>query len=244
MSQLFPLYTHPEAGYVLTALPDCEQITGVLQEVNRYCRANDIRLSFHPDQFITIASPNPAVVVNSIKELEYHGFLAELIGADIVNIHIGGVFNDKNAVLKRFAENFKLLSPAVKTRLAVENDDISYSVQDVLPLCEQLSIPMVYDVHHHRCNPDKYSIAEATDRCIEHWMALRREPHFHISSPLDGWNSSTRRSHADYIDFKDVPEYWLKLNNFTLDVEAKAKELAVTKLIQEWNDTGRLSVDC
>lgn len=239
MSQFFPLYTHPVAGYKLDMLPDFDEIVLVLKSVNEFRKRHDIRLSFHPDQFVIIASPFDTVVEASIRELEYQAMVAELIGAENINIHIGGVYDGKNAALQRFAERFVLLSESVRERLTLENDDLSYTVQDLLPLCSKLSIPLVYDVHHHRCNPDELSIEAATDQCIALWQKLGREPHFHISSPLGGWNSKTRRSHADFIDFGDVPEYWLHLKNFTLDVEAKAKELAIAMLMKSWQNVGK-----
>jgi UV DNA damage endonuclease len=56
---------------------------------------------------------------------------------------------------------------------------------------------------------------------------------FHISSPRNGWNSSDSKSHADYINPADIPGTWCDLHSFTLDVEAKAKELAVLRLMAE-----------
>ena len=58
---------------------------------------------------------------------------------------------------------------------------------------------MVYDVHHHRCKPDKYSIEEATRLALKTWKDAR-EPLFHISSPKTGWNSINPRNHSDFID--------------------------------------------
>jgi UV DNA damage endonuclease len=59
-----------------------------------------------------------------------------------------------------------------------------------------------------------------------------REPLFHISSPLQPWESGNNRNHHDYINFKDFPVFWLNLD-ITVEVEAKAKELAVLKLMRE-----------
>ena len=53
---------------------------------------------------------------------------------------------------------FADLPENVRSRLTLENDDVSYTVSDLLPVCEKLSIPLVYDVHHHRCKPDGLSV--------------------------------------------------------------------------------------
>lgn len=234
LSQLLPLYTHPECGYTLGELPDAAAITDIFSKIKYFVAENDLRLSFHPDQFVILASPHEHVVKNSIQELSYQCMVSELIGAENVNIHLGGVYGDKQAAIDRFATAFTELPEAVKCRLTLENDDISYTVEDLYPLCRKLGIPLVYDVHHHRCNPDGLSEDEATAICVEHWQALRREPHFHISSPKNGWSADNPRPHADYIDINDYPECWRKLEiDFTLDVEAKAKELAIKKLMDE-----------
>ena len=229
MSPLFPRMTHPDVGYRLDDLPGGEQVAVLLAKVRSFAKLHDIRLSFHPDQFVVLSSPHPHVVENSIRELHYQAMLAEAVGADVINIHAGGVYGDKAGALKRFCGLFPHLPEPVRIRLTVENDDISYTVKDLLPLCEKLSIPLVYDLHHHRCNPDGLSAAEATRCAGDTWRALGREPYCHISSPKNGWSGSDPKPHADYIDMADFPEFWLDLK-MTLDVEAKAKELAVLKL--------------
>lgn len=93
-------------------------------------------------------------------------------------------------------------------------------------------IPLVYDVHHHRCLPDGLSVEEATSLAVESWGRVGREPYFHISSPIQGWDGKNPRRHADYIDAADFPQSWMKLTA-TIDVEAKAKEMAVMKLMRD-----------
>jgi UV DNA damage endonuclease len=230
LSPFFPRFTHPEVGYTLENLPDEKSIRATLKEIKRYRKLHDIRLSFHPDQFIILSSPHKHVAENSIRELEYQGMLAELIGADVINIHGGGKYENKVQALKRFAENFQRLSANVQKKLTLENDDRIYTVADLLPLCKELAIPLVYDLHHHRCNSDGLSVEQATILALDTWKADNREPYFHISSPKNGWQNNSPKPHADYIDLQDFPECWKGLN-ITVDVEAKAKELAVIKLM-------------
>ncbi|HZV83316.1 MAG TPA: UV DNA damage repair endonuclease UvsE [Geobacteraceae bacterium] len=232
MSPLLPRMTHPDVGYSLTDLPEGDEVTATLEKVRLYTGRHDIRLSFHPDQFVVIASPHPEVVKNSMRELEYQGWLAETVGAEVINIHAGGSYGNKSSALQRFAGVFPELSARVRSRLTLENDDVSYTVRDLLPLCERLSIPLVYDVHHHRCNFDGLTIEEATGLAGETWQAAGREQYCHISSPKSGWGSGSPKPHADYIDLADLPECWLD-REMTVDIEAKAKELAVVKMLAE-----------
>ncbi|MRR56436.1 MAG: UV DNA damage repair endonuclease UvsE [Deltaproteobacteria bacterium] len=231
-SPFFPRYTHPEVGYTLEELPAGAEIRTLLYEVDQLRSRLNIRLSFHPDQFVSISSLRDEVMRKSLEELEYQGLVAELIGADVITIHAGGRQGGKSATLQRFMDTFPLLSERVRVRLALENDDISYTVKDLLPVCEQLDIPLVYDVHHHRCNPDGLPVEEATNRALATWQRQGREPWVHISSPRNGWGEGNAKLHADYIDPADFPEFWRELD-VTIDVEAKAKELAVLRLMND-----------
>jgi UV DNA damage endonuclease len=231
--------THPDVGYSLEELPDSDLVMLMLEKVRHVTVVNDIRLSFHPDQFVVLSSPHPAVVTNSIRELEYQAQLAEAVGADVINIHAGGVYGDKLAALRRFCQVFPGLPDSVKSRLTLENDDVSYTVRDLLPVCEMLSIPLVYDVHHHRCNADGLSVEEATRLAGETWQRLGREQYCHISSPRAGWEGGNHRPHGDYIDPVDFPGCWLG-REMTVDVEAKAKELAVVRLMDDLKKGGKL----
>ena len=229
LTPLFPRYTHPQVGYSLEDLPDADRIKERLAAVRHYSTVHDIRLSFHPDQFNVLSSPRSEVVKNTLRELEYQGMLAELVGADVINIHAGGSYGNKKEALLRLAGNFQLLSDAVRFRLTLENDDVSFTPADLLPVCAELGIPFVYDIHHHRCLPDAMSEQEATEQCVALWQSMEREPYLHISSPRNGWQGGSPKPHADFINPEDFPPYWLGLNA-TIDVEAKAKELAVLRL--------------
>lgn len=225
-SQILPLITHPEIGYEISDLPGSAGIVDAFRQCGEFARHHSIRTSFHPDQFVVIASPHKEVRKKSIQELIYHALVADWVGADVINIHGGGAYGDKKATLKRLAAVIKSLPTAVTERLALENDDKTYTPEDLLPVCRSTGIGLTYDVHHHRCHPDAWSIGQATRLALTTW---NREPLFHISSPLEDLDGGVDRRHADYIDIDDFPEEWRGLD-ITVDVEAKAKELAVEKL--------------
>ncbi len=227
-SQILPRKTHPQHGYELDELPEGDEIVRRFKKCGKFARAHNIRTCFHPDQFVVLNSPRPEVVEASIRELEYQTEVAEWVGADVVNIHGGGAYGDKKKALRDFARNLKLLSRRLRSRLTVENDDKTYTPADLLPMCRAEGIPFVYDVHHHRCNRDSLSEAEATDRAVATW---EREPLFHVSSPIEGWHRSRPERHHDFIDAQDFPECWRGLE-ITVEVEAKAKEVAVLKLMK------------
>ncbi|MFO0945159.1 MAG: UV DNA damage repair endonuclease UvsE [Planctomycetota bacterium] len=226
VSQILPLKTHPKAGYRLEELPDGKEIRRQFERCGEIARNHDLRTSFHPDQFVVLNSPRPEVVAASVREFEYQAEVAEWINADVVNIHAGGAYGDKRAALDLLERNLEKLSHRARERLTLENDDTTYSPADLLPFCQRTGIPLVYDVHHHRCLPDALSIDQATEEATATWD---REPMFHISSPLEGWDGPKPARHHDYIDARDFPDGW-RGRKITVEVEAKAKELAVLKL--------------
>ncbi len=61
------------------------------------------------------------------------------------------------------------------------------------------------------------------------------EPVFHISIPLNGWRGEHSRKHHDYLQMRDFPDCWRNLD-VTIEVEAKAKELAVQRLMRALGD--------
>ncbi len=229
-SQILPLATHPISGYSLDRIDRAGEIRDAFLAAGRLAREIDIRLSFHPDQFVVLNSERDAVVENSIRELEFQAEIAELVGADVLVLHGGGGAGGVAAALARLERAVERLSDRARSRLALENDDRLFAPADLLPFCRRLGLPLVYDAHHHRCKPDALSVAGATAEAAATWG--RREPYFHASSPREGWAGGDPRPHADYIDRRDVPREWTALD-VTVDVEAKAKERAVVRVMAE-----------
>ncbi|MDA3926712.1 MAG: UV DNA damage repair endonuclease UvsE [Kiritimatiellae bacterium] len=228
-SRILPLNTHPELGYIVKQLSAGNEIENKFRECGREASRLNIRLSFHPDQFTLLSSPDPEITRKSIMELQYQSEVAEWIGADIINIHGGGGYGDKKSALTRVGSVIDKLDSVIRKRLTLENDDRVYTPADLLPLCLRHGIPLVYDVHHHRCLPDGMSVKSVTEQALATW---NREPLFHISSPKEGWGKPQPGKHHDFIDINDFPMDWRTLN-ITVDVEAKAKEEAVLQLQRE-----------
>jgi UV DNA damage endonuclease len=235
-SQILPIKTHPDCGYSVGDLPENGEIIRRFKECGQFAQKHDLRTCFHPDQFVVLNSPREDVVAKSIRELDYQAEVAGWVGADVINIHAGGAYGDKQKALADFARNLTRLSHRARTRLTVENDDTTFTPADLLPICQAEGIPLVYDVHHHRCNPDGLSIEQITKRAMATW---NREPLFHISSPLEGWNGAKPQRHHDFIDPSDFPACWRR-KKITVEVEAKAKEVAVSQLQAELRNAATL----
>jgi UV DNA damage endonuclease len=227
-SQLLPLYTHPSFGYRLSDLPGGSEIGALLAGCGSFARKHRLRTTFHPDQFVLLNSPSKEVTDRSVEELAYQAELADLVGADVVNIHGGGAYGEPAAALDRLRRRIERLPEVIRRRLTLENDDRVFRPADLLPVCRATGVPMVYDVHHHRVLPDGLSIEEATRAALATW---RREPLFHVSSPINGWKGKDANRHHDFLSAADFPGCWRSLRrNLTVEVEAKAKEVAVLRL--------------
>lgn len=233
-SQILPIKTHPQAGYDIRELPRGNEIVARFCECGAFARERGLRLSFHPDQFVVLNSPNNDTVARSLEELNYQAEVAEWVGAATINLHGGGAYGDKPSALQTLRRTIERLPEPVRSRLTLENDDKTYTPSDLLPVCADTGVPLVYDVHHHRCLPDGLSVEDATERACATW---NREPLFHISSPIEGWHGPKPSRHHDYIDPRDFPNAW-KNRTLTVEVEAKAKELAVLKLLADLERLG------
>jgi UV DNA damage endonuclease len=229
-SQVLPLATHPITGYSLEQLDPSGAIAGGFEWAGALAQAYDVRLSLHPDQFVVLNSEREPVVRSAVQELELQARVAEMIGADVIVLHGGGAAGGVAAAIDRLERGLDCLSPRVRQRLAFENDDRCFTPRSLLPLCQRSGVPLVYDVHHHRCLGDGLSVEAATELAFATWGD--REPYAHLSSPRDGWRGPNLRAHADYIDPADFPDAWLG-RTMTIDVEAKAKERAVLAIKHE-----------
>ena len=156
-------------------------------------------------------------------------------------LHLGGVFGDKKATLNRFRENYAQLSPGVKDRLVLENDDVSWSVHDLLPLCEELNIPMVLDFHHHNIVFDPEKIREGTKdimdlypRILATWKRKNITPKMHYSEPTpSAITGRQRRKHNPRVaTLPPCPR------DMDLMIEAKDKEQAVFELMRTFKLPG------
>jgi UV DNA damage endonuclease len=208
------------------------------EEVGKFVRDHGMRVSFHPDHFTLLNSKSESVIENSIADLERHVKMFELMELDArakLVMHIGGSFKDKSESIQRFEDNWARVPEHVQQRVTLENDDKTYTARETLELCERQGIPMVLDIHHHRCNPGEEDLRDLVPRIFATWDATGLPPKIHVSSPK---SENDLRMHADYIQLRDVLPFLdlvKELGGSDLDimVEAKQKDDAAMRLCQE-----------
>ena len=233
-SSMFPWMSE----YELTDLPNWPTISNLLKGAGSLVQKYGQRIGFHPGQFCVLPSPNQKTVDNSIKELNQHAFILDMMGLPAnpyysMNIHVGGSYGDKESAILRFIENFKLLSSSAQSRLILENDDkpAQYSVNDLYRIYEAIGTPITFDYHHHRCYEDPMSEQDALLLAARTWpKGIRQLCHYSSAKKLHEDASVIIRAHADYL-YEFIDTYGMELD---IEIEAKAKELALQKYQKDY----------
>jgi UV DNA damage endonuclease len=224
-SNLFP-FADDEAGSDVL-----EEFADELKRTGARAAELGIRLVLHPDQFVVLSSDSPQTVANSIKILESHARVLDMLGLPrspwaLVEIHGG-----KGGRSDRLVEQIGLLPEGVRTRIAFENNEYIYSAEEILEVCRRAGVPMVFDAHHHVVHEglDSYdhpSVAEMVEAARSTWA----NPEWQLVHISNGRTAFCDRHHSDLIDampaaYRRVP--WI-------EVEAKHKELAIERLTAGW----------
>ena len=232
-SEMFPWASE----YKLEDLPKWSKIKNILLETGSLAKEYDMRLSFHPGPFVKLASLKETVVINSIKELEIHDSIMNHMNLEAsdfypINIHVGMSYSKE--VSGRFCSAYLRLSDSMQKRLVVENDDkpAAYSTSNLfLDIHSKIGIPVTFDFFHHSLHTggevteeEAFSLARST------WKSI---PLFHYSESkaLHENINCNGTAHSDYIN--NLPEDYGE--DIYLDIEAKAKELALNKILEAKN---------
>jgi len=205
-----------------------------LAEIGDFIKAHRIRISMHPDQFTLINSIDTRVFERSLKELTYHARVLDVMGLDTsakIQIHVGGVYGDKEGSISRFIERFAGIDEEIKRRLVVENDDRFYTVEDCLRIHAQTGIPVLFDVLHHQANNSGKTIGEALNLVAETWSTNDGIPMVDYSSQKRGQRKGRHAPSIDTRDFKQFLEE-TKFFDFDLMLEIKDKEKSALKAIE------------
>jgi len=253
-SDMFSFYTHEDyrdfwkTPYIQNLLEHW------MAPIGETARANDVRLSFHPDQFVVLASDRPEVVDKSIEEFEMHVDMARWMGygktfQDIkINVHISGRKGPQG-----IRDAYKRLSAEARNAITIENEEMSWGLDASLELVNDCAL--VLDIHHHYVMTGEY--IEPNDdrikRIVDSWRGVRPVIHYSVSREEylsthstktlpnhqllleQGLNKQKMRAHSDYM-WNDAVNDWAYGHWQWADVmvEAKAKNLASFRLHQYW----------
>lgn len=230
-SNLFP-FADTELGEEVL-----NQFDEQLGETGKRVQETGIRLVVHPDQFVVLSSDNPEVVAMSIKLLKMHAMILDKLGQPQSPWAVMEIHGGKSDRSEQLVKVIHTLPEGIRSRLALENDEYAYSAQEILDICRQAGIPMVFDAHHHIIHEklesyDHPSVAQMQTAAQSTWPV----PEWQLVHISNGREAFSDRHHSDLItvmpsSYRSVP--WI-------EVEAKLKEEAIAKLRQEWLPTLKL----
>ena len=248
-SDIAPYVTHPDMPQFHSQIAECSL---ELHELGRRALAQGLRLSFHPSQFVVLNSPDQALIDKGVADLVAQAEMLDCMGLGpdaVLVIHVGGVYGDKPSGRDRWVDTYHRLPDAVRRRLVLENDDIRYSVSDIIAIHERTGVPLVFDYQHHWCNnPEGLDWLSGLEACVRTWPSGTR-PKIHFSSPRTEMRTvkrkvpGTRRTeevqlppiwtgHADYVnpfEFINLMRVAAHLQ-FDVMLEAKVKDLALQRI--------------
>ncbi len=261
-SDLAPYVTHPEMPWFHTQIDECATELEVIGKIaSRY----GLRLSFHLAPSNVLNAEDEAIARHSAAQIAAQARILETMGLGpeaVIVTHVGGVYGDKEAALKRFLERYQRLPDLARRRLALENDDQRFSVAEIAWIHQESGIPLVFDyLHFCNNNPEAMYLMEALGLCLESWPQGVK-PKMHFSSPRTAMRIVQRKAsetdenarlvraprsiqHADFIDpFQFISFIRAtkreNLPEFDVMLEAKAKDLALLHVRQ---DLGRFAPD-
>lgn len=257
-SDFAPYLTHPEMPQFHNQLEEAEE---ELAALGALARKYDIRLSLHPSQYILLNALDEEIARKSIGDLNAQAKILDRMGCGpeaVVVTHVGGVYGDRDESKARFVQRYRDLPEPTRRRLVLENDDVSYSVSDVLQIHAETGIPIVFDNLHHFCfNPEGLPMRDALHRALSTWPE-DVVPKIHYSSPSTDFLATTEKekgatgrersvtkqhapllkAHADFINPLEFVLFWQavgvdSLRPFDIMLEAKAKDAALLRLRRE-----------
>ena len=253
-SKLFPLITDTTLNLSIENFNNFNSIKAELKTIGEIAKKHGISLSIHPDRFNVLASKRSDVVQKTIRELNFHAKILDMIGlpqnysAPInihpsVSIHPSTKTKDDTEenlreIVDRFYEGFKQCDEGVQKRLVVENEDkgcwncgnMFIYFYNYCGTKHGHFFPLTYDNLHDHCNPTIFQEEKVTqEQNVQAFAGTWKKdvPVFHYS-----WGREDKfRSHADYAA-ENIPVYDMEI---IWECELKAKDYAIEQL-QTWKE--------
>ena len=229
-SDLVPFASHPTNTFDWQ-----DQFRPKFEEIGNFITKNNMRISMHPDQFTLINSVDRSIFKRSCKELAYHAHVLDLLELDTsakIQIHVGGVYGDKNKSMERFASRFSEVEEMTGRRLVIENDDRLYNLKDCLKLSFETGLPVLFDIFHHQINGTGETLSTALRLSKKTW---RRKsdgiPMVDYSSQRIGGSA---RQHTGTIDLDDFRTFLRETfpTDYDVMLEIKDKEQSAIKAVE------------
>ena len=231
----------PFGSHEINAFPWQTHFAAAFRALGDYIRATGLRVSFHPDQFVVLNSPSPDIVRRSVAELVYQGSMLDLMGLDgtaKLQIHVGGLYGDRELAIGRFAAVHATLPAAVRARVVVENDDRLFPLRDCLRLHALTGVPILFDNFHHECLNHGEPMRAALRLAAATWHPLRDGvPMMDYSSQAEG---ARKGKHTDDLVDEQFRGFLAELHGLDMDLmlEIKNKEVSALRAVAILRELG------
>ena len=253
-SDVLPVYTHRDWNWFWRQPDVLLYAERAFSKIGQYARERRVRLSFHPGQFVVLASDSPDIVSRSIEEFEYHADMARFMGygqqfQDFkINVHIAGRQGPDG--IRRALQQ---LSPEARNTITIENEENAWGLDDVLTISDV--VPIVLDVHHHWVREAEYIQPndERVIRVVDSWRGIRPTLHYSVSREdwlpghdvntlpdfnlllAEGKKKQKLRAHSDFM-WNTAVNAWVYgfWDQFDVMVECKSKNLGAHQLFEFW----------
>jgi len=228
-SDMVPFASHPVCEFSWQT-----EFSEKFRAMGGFIKEHGFRISMHPDQFVLINAKDIRIFQRSVKELIYHAQALDMMGLDQtakIQIHVGGVYNDKAGSIRRFIERYHSLDDVIKKRLVIENDHRSYSLKDCMAIHKETNIPIVFDSLHHRVLNNGESMEAALKEFFPTWGPTDGAPMVDYSSQKP---DAKKGNHALSIDMDDFSDFLSGAGALDFDImlEIKDKEASALKAIE------------
>jgi len=123
------------------------------------------------------------------------------------------------------------LSPSLKSRLVIENDDRSYSLEDCWSVHKKIGIPILFDSFHHHCLNNGETLRQGLQLSASTWIESDGIPMVDYSSQERGQRSGSHAKTLNMANFKKFLHETKGLD-FDLMLEIKDKETSAFKALK------------
>jgi UV DNA damage endonuclease len=225
-SDIVPFASHPVCRF------DWKRRFGQdFREIGALIKNHAMRVSMHPDQFVIINAKKEEIFERSVLELEYHRSVLDSMGLGKdakIQIHVGGLYGDREASIARFIEKYRTLSDGLKKRMVIENDDRLFSLEDCLEISSACGVPVLFDSFHHECLNNGVSLREAALAAAATWKNSDGCIMMDYSEQQKGKRPGT---HAESINLKKFNGFLRQIKGIEADImlEIKDKEKSALK---------------
>lgn len=186
-SDVLPVATHAITAAFYADADVQALITKRLLWCGNFARKNNLRISFHPGQFVVLGSQSAQIRENSLRELEYHcdvlarmGYTGWHPNGASVNIHVGL----KNPDIAAMRATLLSRDTDIRNLVTLENDEFSWGAEAIVDTFGDI-VPLVLDVHHYwihtgrRLHPD----SEFVNQIRATWRGVQPKLHLAMSHP-------------------------------------------------------------